>query len=165
MEPQRTGAQTARTGVRLHLIRLGRRHPRLGKQPRAGRWRERQNRPLPLRTRQLRPRGPSSAPPTDAPAGPAELHRCLRHRPRPAVDPHPASAADRRIGVVPVRPPRHATRTDRPHRPNRLERAVQSVGRSQRATLGMGTTPRPKQPDQVSRPVPRSRNRAALQSV
>ena len=39
VEPQRTGAQTARTGVRLHLVRLGRRHPRLGEQPRAGRWR------------------------------------------------------------------------------------------------------------------------------
>ena len=94
VEPKRTGPQTTGTGVRLHLVRLGRRHPRLGKQPRAGRRRQWQNRPLPLRTRHLRPRGPGPAPPTDAPVGPAELYRRLRHRPRPAVDPHPASATD-----------------------------------------------------------------------
>ena len=66
--------------------------------PRADFLREWQNRPLPLQTRHLRPRGPGLAPPTDAPAGPTELRRCLRHRPEPAVDPHSASAADRRTG-------------------------------------------------------------------
>ncbi|MCA8161131.1 RHS repeat protein [Burkholderia cepacia] len=112
LESRRAGEAQPRVAMRLHVVWLGRRHARVGKQDRRRGWLRCAHHALRVRAGQFRAGGAGGARRRHRTARPARVRRLLPAGRRPAVGPSTACAADRRSGVVSMRSPWHAAGTD-----------------------------------------------------